>query len=132
MTIHRIFYKNVQNCIIKYRLFLYDDRIWLLILLKLIVILLICILINQTLIIIQFLQNLLTGRYSSIGRTVDCGSTGYRFDPYFLPMLLFIRYCYEFYIFLCGVIYSFYTAELVSFINMFNFAGLYFRRNNLL
>lgn len=30
------------------------------------------------------------------------------------------------------MIYSFYTAELVSFINMFNFAGLYFRRNNLL
>ena len=33
-------------------------------------------------------QNNISGGYSSVGRALDCGSKGHRFEPYYLPLIL--------------------------------------------
>ena len=56
--------------------------------------------------IIILIKNFLKGKYSSIGRTVDCGSKGCRFESFFLPIM---------------IIYKIFTKYNIFFFNLKNF-----------
>lgn len=70
------------------------------------------------------------GKYSSIGRAVDCGSKGCRFDSFFLPMNIFnLFFFYNHFFYSLSALW---LEILRSFFFKFYFLATYYSRNELI